>query len=70
MNLVAAPGRAAESVAFLKCCSKMGGLGDNPIVRDSNCYVAAMGELPRVTFFAGVAYAIPDLYHYWRAQHH
>jgi hypothetical protein len=33
------------------------------LVLDGGCYVAAMGDLPRVTFFAGVTYAVGDLYH-------
>lgn len=32
-------------------------------ILDSGIYVAAYGQLPRVTFFGGITYAIADLYH-------
>ncbi|MBP1608349.1 MAG: hypothetical protein H6Q04_584 [Acidobacteria bacterium] len=32
------------------------------LVIDGGCYIAAMGDLPRATFVAGVTYAIGDLY--------
>ena len=32
-------------------------------ILDSGIYVAAYGNLPRVTFFSGVTYSIADLYH-------
>lgn len=31
-------------------------------VLDGGCYVAALGDLPRVTFFVGATYAVVDLY--------
>jgi hypothetical protein len=40
------------------------------LVFDGGCYVAAMGELPRVTFFAGVTYSVADLYRRRRNAHH
>jgi hypothetical protein len=33
------------------------------LVLDAGFYIAAMGDLPRVTFFSGVTYSIVDLYH-------
>jgi hypothetical protein len=36
------------------------------LVLDGGCYVAPIGDLPRVTFFAGVTYAIGDLYRHMR----
>ena len=33
------------------------------LVLDAGAYVAAYGDLPRITFFAGVTYSIADLYH-------
>jgi hypothetical protein len=32
-------------------------------VLDAGAYVAVFGQLPRITFFAGVTYSIADLYH-------
>jgi hypothetical protein len=32
-------------------------------VLDGGFYIAAMGDLPRVTFFSGVTYSVGDLYH-------
>ena len=32
-------------------------------ILDSGIYVAAYGNLPRVTFFSGVTYSVADLYH-------
>lgn len=32
------------------------------LVLDGGCYVAAVGPLPRVTFFGGVTYAVADIY--------
>ena len=40
------------------------------LVLDAGCYVAAHGNLPRVTFFAGVTYAVADLYRYLRGTRH
>lgn len=34
---------------------------------DGGAYVAAYGNLPRVTFFLGLTYAVADLYHRHRA---
>ena len=39
------------------------------LVLDGGCYVAATGDLPRVTFFAGVTYAVANLYHRLRDSH-
>jgi hypothetical protein len=36
------------------------------LVLDAGCYIAPMGDLPHVTFFAGVTYAVADLYHHQR----
>jgi hypothetical protein len=33
------------------------------LILDTGFYVAAVGDIPRVTFFAGVTYAVTDLYH-------
>jgi hypothetical protein len=33
------------------------------LILDTGLYVAAYGQLPRVTFFGGVTYSIADLYH-------
>lgn len=33
------------------------------LILDSGIYVAAYGQLPRVTFFGGITYSIADLYH-------
>jgi hypothetical protein len=33
------------------------------LILDTGTYAAAYGQLPRVTFFAGVTYSIADLYH-------
>jgi hypothetical protein len=33
-----------------------------PFVLDSGYYISAAGELPRVTFFAGMTYAVGDPY--------
>lgn len=33
------------------------------LVVDAGAYVAAFGQLPRVTFFSGVTYSVADLYH-------
>jgi hypothetical protein len=38
------------------------------LVLDGGCYVAPMGDLPRVTFFAGATYAVGDLYRHLRSQ--
>ncbi len=40
------------------------------LVLDGGCYLAAHGNLPRATFFAGVTYAVVDLYRYLRGTHH
>jgi hypothetical protein len=32
-------------------------------VFDAGFYIAAMGDLPRATFFAGITYSVGDLYH-------
>ncbi len=40
------------------------------LVLDGGCYIAAHGHLPPVTFFAGVTYAVADLYRYLRSTHH
>ena len=40
------------------------------LVLDGGCYVAAHGNLPRVTFFAGVTYAVADLYRYLHLARH
>ncbi len=39
------------------------------LVIDSGCYVAARGDLPRITFFSGVTYSVLDLYRYLRLTH-
>ncbi len=39
------------------------------LVLDSGFYVAGAGDLPRVTFFAGVTYAVGDLYRHLRGRH-
>jgi hypothetical protein len=33
------------------------------LILDSGIYIAAYGQLPRVTFFGGITYSIADLYH-------
>ena len=33
------------------------------LILDSGIYVAAYGQLPRVTFFSGITYSVADLYH-------
>ncbi len=38
------------------------------LVLDSGFYVAGAGDLPRVTFFAGVTYAVGDLYRHLRGR--
>jgi hypothetical protein len=35
---------------------------------DFGIYVAAYGQLPRVTFFSGVTYSVADLYHHHRVR--
>jgi hypothetical protein len=40
------------------------------LVLDGGCYFAARGDLPRVTFFAGVTYSVADLYGFLHARHH
>jgi hypothetical protein len=40
------------------------------LVLDGGCYVAAIGDLPRATFFAGVTYAVGDLYRHLRHSPH
>jgi hypothetical protein len=39
------------------------------LVIDSGCYVAARGDLPRITFFLGVTYSVLDLYRYLHLTH-
>jgi hypothetical protein len=39
------------------------------LVLDGGAYFAAYGQLPRVTFFAGVTYSIADLYHLHASRH-
>jgi hypothetical protein len=39
------------------------------LVLDGGAYVAAYGNLPRVTFFSGVTYSVVDLYHLHRNHH-
>src|SRR5215471_10016116 len=39
------------------------------LVLDTGIYVAAYGQLPRVTFFGGATYSIADLYHRRRKSH-
>ena len=39
------------------------------LVLDGGAYFAVYGNLPRVTFFAGVTYSIADLYHLHAAHH-
>jgi hypothetical protein len=39
------------------------------LVLDGGAYFAAYGNLPRVTFFAGLTYSVADLYHL-RSSHH
>lgn len=34
------------------------------LVLDGGCYAALHRDLPRVTFFMGVAYSVIDLYHH------
>ena len=38
------------------------------LVLDGGAYVAAYGQLPRITFFAGVTYSIANLYHWHPSQ--
>lgn len=40
------------------------------LVLDAGSYFAARGELPRVTFFAGVTYSVADLYRLLHPVHH
>jgi len=40
------------------------------LILDGGCYVAARGDLPRVTFFAGLTYAVADLSRHFRFTHH
>jgi hypothetical protein len=37
-------------------------------ILDFGIYVAAYGQLPRVTFFSGVTYSVADLYHHRRSR--
>ena len=39
------------------------------LVLDGGAYFSAYGQLPRVTFFAGVTYSIADLYHPHASRH-
>jgi hypothetical protein len=39
------------------------------LVLDGGAYFAAYGQLPRVTFFAGVTYSVADLYHLHGSRH-
>ena len=38
------------------------------LILDGGCYQAAHGNLPRVTFFAGITYSVGNLYRLWRRQ--
>jgi hypothetical protein len=40
------------------------------LVIDGGCYFAARGDLPFVTFFAGVTYSVTDLYRFLHPAHH
>ena len=40
------------------------------LVFDFGAYVAAFGELPRITFFSGVTYSVADLYRHRRTARH
>jgi hypothetical protein len=39
------------------------------LVLDGGCYIAIMGDLPRVTFFSGITYSVGNLYRYLRQSH-
>ena len=39
------------------------------LVLDAGAYFAVYGNLPRITFFAGLTYSVADLYH-WHPAHH
>jgi hypothetical protein len=40
------------------------------LVLDGGCYFGLMGDLPQVTFFGGVTYAVVDLYRRLHRRHH